>query len=118
MDIALSVAAFLLSLIGIAGCILPVIPGVVLSYAGLLCAAMCSYSILIGKLLIASEAEKKIRSCGIGRSVTLCYVRPVNYVIHAVIADNNVTRSEITVANLVMGMHTGKTLSLIHISAP
>lgn len=46
MDIALSVAAFLLSLIGIAGCILPVIPGVVLSYAGLLCAAVCGFSTL------------------------------------------------------------------------
>ena len=51
MDIALSVAAFLLSLIGIAGCILPVIPGVVLSYAGLLCAAMCSYSTLSSGVL-------------------------------------------------------------------
>ncbi len=51
MDIALSVAAFLFSVIGIAGCILPILPGVVLSYVGLLCAAMCSYSQLSSGLL-------------------------------------------------------------------
>lgn len=44
MDIALSVAAFLLSIIGIIGCIVPALPGVVLSYAGLLCAWFTSYS--------------------------------------------------------------------------
>lgn len=44
MDLFLAVSAFLLALAGIAGCIIPVIPGVVLSYAGLLCAYFCSYS--------------------------------------------------------------------------
>ena len=44
MDITLSVAAFLLSIIGLIGCIVPVIPGIILSYAGLVCAYFCSYS--------------------------------------------------------------------------
>lgn len=44
MDITLSVAAFLLSLLGIAGCIVPALPGTLLSYAGLLCAYFTSYS--------------------------------------------------------------------------
>lgn len=44
MDITLSVAAFLLATLGIIGCIVPALPGVVLSYAGLLCAYFASYS--------------------------------------------------------------------------
>lgn len=44
MDIALSVAAFLLSIVGIVGCIVPALPGVVLSYAGLLCCLLHLYS--------------------------------------------------------------------------
>ena len=44
MDIALSIAAFLFSITGIVGCIVPIIPGVALSYVGLLCASFCSYS--------------------------------------------------------------------------
>ena len=44
MDITLSVAAFLFSIIGTAGCIIPVLPGTVMSYAGLLCAYFTSYS--------------------------------------------------------------------------
>lgn len=44
MDIVLSTAAFLLSILGIIGCIVPALPGVVLSYAGLLCAYFTSYS--------------------------------------------------------------------------
>lgn len=44
MDITLSVAAFILAIIGLIGCIVPVIPGIILSYAGLLCAYFCSYS--------------------------------------------------------------------------
>ncbi|MDE5729906.1 MAG: DUF456 domain-containing protein [Alistipes sp.] len=51
MDILLSVAAFLLSAIGIVGCIVPGVPGVVLGYAGLLCASFCSYSRLPASLL-------------------------------------------------------------------
>lgn len=48
MDIALSVAAILLSLIGIIGCIVPALPGTLFSYAGLLCAYFCSYSTISG----------------------------------------------------------------------
>ena len=44
MDIALSVLAFLFTIVGIIGCIVPALPGVVLSYAGLLCAYFTSYS--------------------------------------------------------------------------
>lgn len=46
MDILLLLAALLLAVTGIVGCIVPVIPGVVLSYAGLLCAYGCSGSAL------------------------------------------------------------------------
>lgn len=46
MDLLLSITAFLLTLIGIAGCVIPVLPGPLLSYAGLLCAGSCSYSTL------------------------------------------------------------------------
>lgn len=44
MDIFLSVAAFLLTILGIVGSIVPALPGVVLSYAGLLCAYFTTYS--------------------------------------------------------------------------
>lgn len=44
MDIFLSITAIVLSLIGLAGCIIPVLPGTVLSYGGLLCGFFCSYS--------------------------------------------------------------------------
>lgn len=44
MDIALSVAAFLLTIAGIVGCIIPAMPGALLSYAGLLCAYFTTYS--------------------------------------------------------------------------
>ena len=44
MDIALSIAAFLFSITGIVGCIVPLITGVALSYVGLLCASICSIS--------------------------------------------------------------------------
>ena len=44
MDITLSLLAFALSILGIIGCIVPALPGVVLSYAGLLCAYFTSYS--------------------------------------------------------------------------
>ena len=44
MDITLSIAAFALSILGIIGCIVPALPGVALSYAGLLCAWFTSYS--------------------------------------------------------------------------
>ena len=44
MDITLSLFAFVLSILGIIGCIVPALSGVVLSYAGLLCAYFTSYS--------------------------------------------------------------------------
>jgi len=44
MDILLSTAAFVLAILGIVGCIVPAVPGVVFSYAGLLCACFTSYS--------------------------------------------------------------------------
>ena len=48
MDITLSIAAFALSILGIIGCIVPALPGVALSYAGLLCAWFTSYSQMTG----------------------------------------------------------------------
>ncbi len=44
MDILLSISAFLLAILGIAGCIVPALPGTLLSYGGLLCAYFTSYS--------------------------------------------------------------------------
>ncbi len=44
MDILLSILAFILTIVGIIGCIVPLIPGTALSFAGLLCAYFCSYS--------------------------------------------------------------------------
>lgn len=43
MDIFLSIVAVLLALVGIVGCVVPVIPGVVLSYAALLCLRFTSF---------------------------------------------------------------------------
>lgn len=51
MDIALSIIAIFLAIVGIIGCIVPVIPGTLLSYAGLLCAYFCSYSQISGTAL-------------------------------------------------------------------
>ena len=42
MDIFLSIAAVVLGIVGIAGCIIPVLPGVILSFAGLLCSFFTS----------------------------------------------------------------------------
>ena len=44
MDLLPGFLAFLLSIGGIIGCVVPALPGVVLSYAGLLCAGFTSYS--------------------------------------------------------------------------
>ena len=44
MDILLSICAFILAILGIAGCIVPVLPGTLLSYGGLLCSYFSSYS--------------------------------------------------------------------------
>lgn len=44
MDILLSTSAILLAILGIAGCIVPALPGTILSYGGLLCAYFASYS--------------------------------------------------------------------------
>lgn len=52
MDILLAILALVLSVLGIVGCIVPILPGVVLSYAGLLCAWGASYSQLSGTTLL------------------------------------------------------------------
>lgn len=52
MDVFLSIAAFVLSILGILGCVLPLLPGPALSYAGLLCAYGCSYSTISGSTLL------------------------------------------------------------------
>ncbi len=44
MDILLLILALVLSLVGLAGCIVPVLPGTAFSYLGLLAAALTSYS--------------------------------------------------------------------------
>lgn len=52
MDIFLSIVAFLLAIAGIIGCIVPALPGTILSYAGLLCAYLCSYSQISGSAML------------------------------------------------------------------
>lgn len=52
MDIFLSIAAFVLSLLGIVGCVAPLLPGPALSFAGLLCAYGCSYSSISGTAVL------------------------------------------------------------------
>lgn len=44
MDTVLSIAACILTILGIVGAVVPVLPGPVLSYCGLLCIAAASYS--------------------------------------------------------------------------
>ncbi len=44
MDVLLSVLAVLFIIIGIIGCIVPILPGVALAYGGLLCCYFCSFS--------------------------------------------------------------------------
>ena len=44
MNILLSTLAFLFIIVGIIGCIVPILPGVILAFAGLLCAYFCSFS--------------------------------------------------------------------------
>lgn len=51
MDILLSILAILFVVVGIVGCIVPVIPGPALCYAGLLCAWGCSFSALTASQL-------------------------------------------------------------------
>src|SRR5699024_4743825 len=52
MDIFRSIAAFLLLLLGIVGCVAPLLPGPALSFAGLLCAYGCSYSSMSGTAVV------------------------------------------------------------------
>lgn len=53
MDITLSIFAFILSFVGIIGCVVPILPGVAFSYVALLLAYACSYSQLsVTSLLI------------------------------------------------------------------
>ena len=63
MDITLSIAAFALSILGIIGCIVPALPGVALSYAGLLCAWFTSYSQMTcrGDLAVARRDRRRER---------------------------------------------------------
>ncbi len=44
MDILLSIFAVALVIVGIIGCIVPILPGVVLAAAGLVCSYFCSFS--------------------------------------------------------------------------
>lgn len=44
MDIILSILAFVLIVVGLVGCVLPIIPGQILAYCGYLCYFFCSYS--------------------------------------------------------------------------
>ena len=44
MDIFLSIMAVICSLAGVAGCVIPIIPGPLLSFASVLCAYLCSYT--------------------------------------------------------------------------
>jgi hypothetical protein len=55
------------------------------------------------------EAEKKIGSRHVCRSVTLCNVRPVDNVRCAVVCDYNIRRSEISVADLIVLRESFKT---------
>lgn len=52
MDVLLSFLALLLSAVGIVGCIVPAIPGVIVSYVGLLCAWGASYSQFSGSAML------------------------------------------------------------------
>lgn len=52
MDILLTIGLFLLSILGIIGCIVPMIPGTVFSYLGLACAYFCSSSTITGSGMI------------------------------------------------------------------
>lgn len=52
MDLFFAIAAFLLSIIGIIGCIAPILPGPALSFIGLLCAYGCSYSTISTQILL------------------------------------------------------------------
>lgn len=44
MDWVLSILSVVFIVIGIIGCIVPVLPGVILAYGGLVCSYFCSYS--------------------------------------------------------------------------
>lgn len=48
MDILWTIGIFVFSILGIIGCIVPMIPGTAFSYAGLICAYLCSSATLSG----------------------------------------------------------------------
>lgn len=52
MDVFLSVSAVVLSIVGLAGCVLPVIPGPAVSYAALLVVSAASYSDMSWQFLV------------------------------------------------------------------
>lgn len=62
LDILLTIAGAVLMILGIVGCVLPVLPGVVFNYAGLLCLHFTSYvdfslAFLIGWALVVLAVE-------------------------------------------------------------
>lgn len=62
LDIVLTIGGAVLMILGIVGCILPVLPGVVFNYAGLLCLHFTSYAefsltFLIGWALVVVAVE-------------------------------------------------------------
>lgn len=52
MDIFLAILAFLLSIVGLVGCIVPIIPGIVLNYVALLLLALTDYGEIGGGTLV------------------------------------------------------------------
>ena len=53
MEVALSISAIVLAILGVIGCVLPIVPGVIISYGGLVCLYFCpSADISITQLII------------------------------------------------------------------
>lgn len=53
MEVALSIVAIVLAILGVIGCILPIVPGVIISYGGLVCLYFCpSAEISLTQLII------------------------------------------------------------------
>lgn len=62
--------------------------------------------VFLGQFFFALQIEHKVRSCRVGGSVALGSVRPVDDIVDAVFADDDVARTEIAVADLVVLGHT------------
>ena len=53
MEVALSIVAIVLAILGVIGCILPIVPGVIISYGGLVCLYFCpSAEISLSQIII------------------------------------------------------------------